>query len=88
MRASFLFLQTSSHLNLAHLVGFVSTAVFDVFVVVLTVFRTASLAWQSREVGIRRSLSYIMLRDGLYPTFFVMQLIFVKVYCTIGLLLP
>ena len=58
------FLRMLSHSHLAELVSIASLAVFDVFVLVLTVSRTARLAWQSRRMGVRRSLICIMLRDG------------------------
>ena len=48
------------------MLNLVSCVVFDVLVVVLTVYRTARIAWMSRESNIKQSLSFVLLRDGPY----------------------
>lgn len=53
-------------MKLAGLVSIVSAVIFDIAVVVLTIYRTGRLAVQSRKVKISGSLSLILLRDGAY----------------------
>ena len=43
---------------------FVPGVIFDALVMVLTIHCAGRLAIQTRRVGIYRSLSYILLRDG------------------------
>ena len=50
--------------QVVYLVDIIALVVFDVFVVILTAYRTARLAFQSRQAHISGSLSFIILRDG------------------------
>ena len=54
-----------SYLELAFLVAYISSAIFDLLVVILTVYRTGRLAMQSKEADIGTAISFILLRDGL-----------------------
>ena len=46
------------------MLNFIAAAVFDVLVVILTIYRMGRLALRSRAVGMGNALSYILFRDG------------------------
>ena len=54
-----------AHLELANVVNLVSSTVFDSLVVILTVYRTGRIAFESRKSGIKGSLSFVLLWDGM-----------------------
>ena len=47
------------------MVNLVSVAIFDVLVVVLTVYRTGRISFEIRKNGFKGSLSFVLFRDGL-----------------------
>ena len=53
-----------SYFKEALLVSYVTGAVTDVLVVVLTISRTGRIAWQSKAAGFSETLSFILFRDG------------------------
>ena len=58
------------------MVNLVSVAIFDVLVVVLTVYRTGRISFEIRKNGFKGSLSFVLLRDGLYMIFwFIRQML-------------
>ena len=50
--------------NAASLLNVISALVFDVLVVIFTVYKTIRLVIKSREVGVKSSIATILLRDG------------------------
>ena len=54
------------------MVNLVSGAVFDVLVIVLTVYRTSRIAFESRKSGIKGSLSFVLLWDGMCFYLFIL----------------
>lgn len=49
----------------ANLLTPVGTAAFDLLVLVLTVYKTAALVKRSREAELTKTLTYVLLRDGM-----------------------
>ena len=64
-----------SHIIKAFVLNYICGILFDALVVVLTVYRTGRLAWQSRKAGIGITLSFILVRDGKLHSDPVLQLL-------------
>ena len=69
---SIVFFVSSIHLESADVVNLISVAVFDILVVILTVYRTGRTGFESRKSGIKGSLSFVLLWDGMCFYLFIL----------------